>query len=371
MSIFKMINDAKNSPEQLEYIVKYATTKPYCDFEKNVATMGCRKDSIIPDFKAIKNVYHKPEGKQYVHQVLSITPDRKSITDEVYMELGRRIAQYNDGYQCVYTLHKDTSYRHLHFIFNTVAYKDGKRYSSGPPDLQRVRTYINGLLEKEGFDPIRFKLEDMVDSGEHYFDNGWGFLEISDDSPDPKEDIFADPPGDKGEDSEDKTTTLIPYYGGNNMENFNITGYLKPYSNFTPKLAQDSIPTVTYSRNDTYGKYNRYGKGVNLTYQNNVILEKYSDLGPAVEDLSKTFDKTAVAAANALATLRMNGINEGVNVNTINNFVFGNPGGYYTSPQPGYNSGGFNLAYPGYGSGFNSGGFNSGGSTPPLMSFWY
>ena len=80
--------------------------------------------------------------------VLSITPNYQSIPDSVYMEIGRCIAEHHTGFQCVYALHKDTCFRHLHFLYNTVSYKDGKKFSQGPPDLNKTKMYCNHVLEK-------------------------------------------------------------------------------------------------------------------------------------------------------------------------------------------------------------------------------
>ena len=54
MSIYKVINDHRNSRDDMEYIIEYATKKPYTVWDTDVGTVGCRKEAILQDMVAIK-----------------------------------------------------------------------------------------------------------------------------------------------------------------------------------------------------------------------------------------------------------------------------------------------------------------------------
>ena len=62
---------------------------------------------------------------------------------------------------------------------------------------------------------------------------------------------------------------------------------------------------------------------MNLVNVNNIKLESMNDLSQATSDLGDAFNSAARAGATALATMRRNGIDEGVTVTTVNNFIVG------------------------------------------------
>lgn len=335
MSILKWVNDANNDQDSYEYIVKYVTCKPYTDWNNNVGTKGCRKEAIIRDMNAVKEAYHKNNGKLYEHVVLSLTPDYSSRKDSDYMEIGRRIADHYVGYQCAYALHKDTRTRHLHFVFNSVSYKDGKKFSQGPPDLNRIKIYVNTLLEEFDFDPIHSSPIEMLDTGEHYFSNGWRFLEIDDDKPDDRNMFLV--PNPKIEEDENKKYAEdyeYNYFGaestwlGNNFSG----GYdMKSQFNYPVSTSHD-VPCVTQSTTMTANQGNNSGNGLNLVNINNIKLNSLDDLGQAIGDMNNAFHNAAQVGAEAMAVLRQRGVSDSVTVTAINNYYVDSGTNYFDVP---------------------------------------
>lgn len=322
MSIFKCVNDSNNDHDSFEYIVNYATKKPYTNWDTNVGTKGCRKDAIIRDMVAVKEAYHKNNGKLYEHVVFSITPDYKSVPDADYMEIGRLIADHYDGYQCVYALHKDTRIRHLHFIFNTVSYKDGKKYSQGPPDLNRIKMYCNHILEKLDFDPIRSNPIEMVDTDKHYFADGWRFLEIDNDEPDDRNLLLVEPPQTE-EDNINEYAEAYEYscFGDYSAWYNNISGGYNMNSPFNyPSVMPQSEPSVTQATAMTIAQGCNSESSLNLVNINNIKLNSPDDLGQAISDMSVAFNDAAKTGAEAMAVLRQRGVTDGVTVTTVNNY---------------------------------------------------
>lgn len=338
MSILKWVNDANNDQDSYEYIVKYVTSKPYTDWDKNVRTKGCRKDAIIRDMSAVKKAYHKSNGKLYEHVVLSITPDHSSRKDSDYMEIGRRIADHYIGYQCAYALHKDTRIRHLHFVFNSVSYKDGKKFSQGPPDLNRIKMYVNTLLEEFDFDPIHSSPMEIIDTGEHFFSNGWRFLEIDDDQPDDR-DMFRNTPPPNEED--DNTNYDVGSYFGISSSWYNneIGGYNMNSSQYNqglmyqgipddapqsvPSGIPQNLPALSQATTISTCQGNNSGNGLNLININNIKLNSLDDLGQAIGDMNNAFHNAAQVGAEAMSNLRQRGVSDGVTVTTINNYYVG------------------------------------------------
>ena len=320
MSFYKRIQDSKNNRDTLEKITNYATKKPYTVWETDVATIGCRKEAALQDMIAVKQAFHKPGGRQYEHAVLSITPDFPSLKDSDYMEIGRRVAAHSSGYQCIISQHKDTKIRHLHFIWNSISYKNGKRFTQGPPGLHQEKIYINHVLEEYDLDPVRSNTNEMIDTGFHDINYPLEFLEVMDDVPDDR-DIFNAPPPETQNNNEEffaptsnwaDAYATFGNYGGNFMK----------YSRVNTPAQQYRPPVLTQTSSMTAGNTAR-GNGLNLVNVNNIKLASMNDLSQATSDLNDAFNSSARAGATALSTMRHNGIDEGVTITTINNFVIG------------------------------------------------
>lgn len=320
MSILKRIQDSKNDRDALEKIIKYVTKKPYTVWETDVETIGCRKEAALQDMRAVKHAFHKTGGRQYEHAVLSITPDFPSLKDSDYMEIGRRVALHCVGFQCIIALHRDTKTRHLHFVWNTISYKDGKRFTQGPPGLHQEKIYINHVLEQYDLDPVRSNTTEMIDTDFHDINYPLDFLEIFDDVPDDREMFNAPPPETQNNNEEfiAPTSNWADAYA--TFGNFG--GNLMKYSRVNTPAQQYRPPVLTQTSSMTAGNTAR-GNGLNLVNVNNIKLASMNDLSQATSDLNDSFNSSARAGATALSTMRRNGIDEGVTITTINNFVIG------------------------------------------------
>lgn len=318
MSIYKRINDSKNDRDAFERIVAYVTKKPYTVWETDVGAIGCRKESVLQDMTAVKQSFHKNSGRQYDHAVLSITPDFPTLKDSDYMKIGERIASHCIGHQCIYALHKDTCTRHIHFVWNTISYKDGKRFSMGPPGLNQEKLYINKVLEEYDLDPIRSNPNEMIDTSYHDIRYPTKFLEVYNDTPDNRN-LFLAPLPETEESNNDDDLSMAEarsiWFGNKGGNNMDIRTNI-------PATVGNSTPVVTETASITAGKVTN-GNGLNLVNINNTTLGNLDDLSQAAADLNDAFNSAARAGATALATMRRNGIDEGVTVTTINNFVVG------------------------------------------------
>lgn len=317
MSIFKSINDKNNNFDSLKYIINYTTNINATKTVDNIGTVGCRKDNILEDIMMVKNAYHQNNGHFYEHTTLSCTPDYDHVPDSVYMEMGKRIAEHYVGYQCVYTLHKNTRCRHLHFVFNNVNYKDGKKLSQGPPDLHRIKTYCNSVLEEYGFDYIKTNSQEMIDHNNHSFEDGWSFLEIYNDLPDDRSDIFSTIEEKKNIDYEYSSFPKSNWYSDQpfNRQNEYFCGGYNMNNNHLPDVMQSTEIAAPSSPNP--------GGGLDLMTINNIILKDLNDLETATHHISQSIYNNARVGAEALAVLREKGLDESVRVATVNNFYVG------------------------------------------------
>lgn len=104
-------------------------------------------EDMIDQFLIVKQIYHKEEGKQVFHIVISFEKSLSFTVDEA-MEMGYGIAAYW-GYdrQVMFAVHNDTQNMHIHMAVNTVAYTNGeyKDYFS----IKDIREYVNPIVQKE------------------------------------------------------------------------------------------------------------------------------------------------------------------------------------------------------------------------------
>lgn len=181
MSILKHVSGSNKDTDYKNTLIDYLTENHKTADGQYVDTYGCSKTAPLRDMNTVCKVHHKTNGKQTEHFVLSVTPDKKENTNASYMEIGRRISSYFDGFQSVFALHTDTSTRHLHFLINSVSYKDGRKFSQGPTELNNFKTYCNHVLHENGFDIIKKGNNELFDDTPYSLKNGFDFLEVSED----------------------------------------------------------------------------------------------------------------------------------------------------------------------------------------------
>ena len=195
MSIYRIINGKNNDIDFLEKKRKYITDDVKTDDGKLVGTSACLYEHGIDDWISVKKAYHKSNGKQGEHIAISLTPDRKSVSNEEYLKVAEEVADLLfHNYNCIYAVHIDSTYRHIHFLVNSVSYVDGKRFHSSKSDLAQTKAAVNRILERHNFDIINSGTDTMIDDTPYELENGFDVLEITDDKPyeDPFKDILVE-----------------------------------------------------------------------------------------------------------------------------------------------------------------------------------
>lgn len=184
MSILKHVSGYNYSKESMSKLINYVTEPYKTNNGRYICTRGCSKNSILRNMYTIKRAHHKEKGKQGEHFVISITPDNPKVTDDDYVEIGRRMADYYTKYQSVVALHKDSKVRHLHIVINGTSFVDGKKFSQSPSGLNSFKNSCNKILSDYGLDPIKCNPNEITDSKDYSFEDDLDFLEIFEDIPD-------------------------------------------------------------------------------------------------------------------------------------------------------------------------------------------
>lgn len=148
-----MIEEEYLNKDSVELLINYI-----CDPAKTpsrliggLSVFVTTTDDIIMQFKALKEFYHKSDGKQIMHFIVSFDGYQRLDLQKIF-EMGAWIAAYYaDEYQIIYALHENTSNPHLHFAINTVSFIDGKKFNRGKGDLYQLREHIDFVTKLPHF----------------------------------------------------------------------------------------------------------------------------------------------------------------------------------------------------------------------------
>lgn len=146
MCIIKMVSDSYKNFSSIFNLVNYALTDKrtkqpvrYCG-GFNVDISRADEQMVL-----VKEYFHKASKRMMRHFIVSFEDDISPY--DAYI-LGYRIAAYYAGrYQIVFGVHEDTDNPHIHFVFNTVSFVDGLKYSENISDLSRFKAYVNEVYE--------------------------------------------------------------------------------------------------------------------------------------------------------------------------------------------------------------------------------
>ena len=186
MSILKMINERHTDKKRLQDKYSYLTAASKTDNGKLVGASNCITKRHIDEMLTVKRLYHKDGGRCWVEFTLSLTPDRKDIRNEDYLEIAQQVADLFPEFQIVFTVHLDSSIRHIHFMMNTVSVYDGHKFSQSPSDLSNLKLHTNEIILSHGFDIIKLGADEILDLTDYSDAINFEYLEINEEVFKPK-----------------------------------------------------------------------------------------------------------------------------------------------------------------------------------------
>lgn len=141
-----MVSDPYNNFSSIFNLIDYALTdkrtgKPvrYCG-GFNVDISRADEQMVL-----VKEYFHKASKRMMRHFIVSFEED--VLAYDAYV-LGYQIAAFYAGrYQIVFGVHEDTDNLHIHFVFNTVSFVDGLKYSEDINDLSKLKEYVNRAFD--------------------------------------------------------------------------------------------------------------------------------------------------------------------------------------------------------------------------------
>ena len=120
---------------------------PVYDYEENV----------IKSFLCVQDTYNisSRKGRRIFHETVTMTPMEFNGLGNNYGVLKAVIEEYcykeyfQQGFQVVYAVHWDKNKSlHVHFVINTINFKDGKKWHTSYEETAERETTFNSILRK-------------------------------------------------------------------------------------------------------------------------------------------------------------------------------------------------------------------------------
>lgn len=103
-------------------------------------------NDIVDCMDRVARLLGEEGGAKAIHFELSFGPEE--LTDP---ELAREIAEHitifiGQEYQACFAVHENTEQIHIHFVFNSLSYLDGYRYTGTTEENLRLADYVASVL---------------------------------------------------------------------------------------------------------------------------------------------------------------------------------------------------------------------------------
>lgn len=147
MCIVKMVSDPYKNESSVFNLINYVLTdkrskRPVRYYGGYNVDISRASEQIM----LVKQHFQKMDGRKMRHFIVSF--DENITPYDAYI-LGWQIAAYYaHRYQIVFGVHEDTENLHIHFVFNTVSFVDGLKYSGSYSDMYKLNAYVNKTYNK-------------------------------------------------------------------------------------------------------------------------------------------------------------------------------------------------------------------------------
>ena len=141
----------------LRGIVDYVTNREKT-IEQLISGVNCVAWTAVPEFEAVKKQFRKTEGCGYYHIVQAFAPD-DPLDFTTAHELGVKLAEHFEGYQCIVVTHMNTAHIHNHIIMNSVNFETGMKFHQSAREMQQVKDYCNQLCREYGLSVTESKAD--------------------------------------------------------------------------------------------------------------------------------------------------------------------------------------------------------------------
>lgn len=133
-----------------------------------VAALNCQKDDVYGQMRRTKAAFGKLDKRQGYHLIISFVEGEvdAGIAFEI---IGKFADEYlGKNFEALYAVHDNTDHIHGHVIFNSVSFRDGRKYRYEKGDwAEKIQPAVNRLCEEYGLSTIDIS-PDMEKTPEKY-----------------------------------------------------------------------------------------------------------------------------------------------------------------------------------------------------------
>ena len=119
-----------------------------------VTAINCMRETAFEQMIMTKKQFGKTEGYIAWHGYQSFLPGE--VTADECHQIGIELAKemWGDRFQIIVTTHLDKDHLHNHFCFNSVSYRDGKKYDYSKSERRRMVEISDRLCRERGLSVI-------------------------------------------------------------------------------------------------------------------------------------------------------------------------------------------------------------------------
>ena len=144
----------KDELKQLGDVCDYVRRPGGIKEKKLITTLNCNTTCALEEMLIVKQGFRKTDGYMAWHGYQSFKPGE--ISEELCHEIGVKLAKkmWGDRFQVIVTTHLDKEHLHNHFCFNSVSFRDGKKYNYSKKEIARLRETSDRLCQEYGLSII-------------------------------------------------------------------------------------------------------------------------------------------------------------------------------------------------------------------------
>lgn len=151
-------NPAKtNDPSLQDFfnVFSYAQNPNKTEQGEYVTAINCVKEIALEQMILTKKQFGKDDGYIAWHGYQSFKPGE--VTPELCHQIGVQTAKelWGDNFQIIVTTHLDKDPLHNHFCFNSVGYKDGRKYNYSKAERKRYMEVSDRICMEHGLSVIQ------------------------------------------------------------------------------------------------------------------------------------------------------------------------------------------------------------------------
>ena len=143
-----------NALDELFSVIDYVKRDDATSEGEYVTAINCMRETAFEQMIMTKKQFGKTEGYIAWHGYQSFMPGE--VTADECHQIGIEFAKemWGDRFQIIVTTHLDKDHLHNHFCFNSVSYRDGKKYNYSKKERQRMMEVSDRICREHGLSVI-------------------------------------------------------------------------------------------------------------------------------------------------------------------------------------------------------------------------